>query len=185
MRRREASMWYRTGAQLSGGRLIKSLIVTAGFVGAFQTTASAAIQLSDRSRVMILSGYSADLTKQDLTVLHPALNLLLSALATDLNARFGASVEYLSERGLSQRLEYERLPNREAADIKEIFKRGRYTHLITGDVRLVGKTLEPQFAKESAGFITIRLGQLSVNGSITDMDVMPEKEVSTTKSNWQ
>jgi hypothetical protein len=131
--------------------------------------ASAAIYINRESKVLLLSGYSSDLTKRELPGTNdqgerPAINerleFLLRGLSEGLEEMFDASIEHLSERDLNARLDLQGLPKRSPRGspgaIRELLEVGKYTHLLVADV---------QMKTENSGSAWMQIARLSSDGS--------------------
>ena len=122
---------------------------------------NAAIYVTQDSRVIVLSGYSSDLTKRELPAINERVGFLLQGLSEGLAAMFGANVEHLSEKGLATRLERRGLAKGEAA-IKNFFRLEKYTHLLVADV---------QMSDEKHGSVSMQIFSLSPDdGSPVESD---------------
>src|SRR6266540_5517100 len=67
--------------------------------------ANAGIAIDNSSKVMVLYGYSMDLTKLELTSIHRILgSIVLPPFASDVKDALGADVEYVSDSILNVRL---------------------------------------------------------------------------------
>jgi hypothetical protein len=125
---------------------------------------NAAIYINQDSRVVILSGYSSDLTKQELPAINEQVEYLLQGLSEGLEDMFDANVEHLSEKGLATQLELRKLGKGEEA-IKEFLRIGKYTHLVVADVQRKG---------EKHGSVSMQIFTLPSDGT-------PTESVSTRK----
>jgi hypothetical protein len=132
-----------------------------------------AFYINSDSKVVIISGYSPDLTKQELTPIHNRLDFILQGLPVGLKNVYDASVEYLSERNLIRRLAFRQLPTGDAKGIRTLFEREKYTHLIVADVEM---------RDANAGSAFIHVARLSEDGSVTEWDETQERYLSVAQT---
>jgi hypothetical protein len=127
------------------------------------TAANGAIYITKQSKVIILSGYTLELTKQEVSQsLRSSLDSILQGLGRGLQDMFDARAEFFSERNLNRRLDLQQIPkgNSEEA-IRTLFKRGGYTHLIVTDI------------DENVGSASLQVAKLAENGSVSEWDPTP------------
>jgi hypothetical protein len=136
--------------------------------------ADADIQITSKSNVVLLSGYSIDLAKkQELTTLGASFNELLAALQGDLQDLFNANVEYLSERNLARLLDLQGIAQGSGEAIQRLFRNQKYTHLVVADVQMIGP---------EAGFVDLQVANLSTDGSVQEMQVIQTIKLTATMS---
>lgn len=125
--------------------------------------ANGAIYITKQSKVIILSGYSLELTKQEVPQpLRPRLDSILQGLGRGLQDMFDAKAEFFSERGLNRRFDLQQIPkgNPEEA-IRTLFKREGYTHLVVADI------------DENVGSASLQVAKLAEDGSVPELDPTP------------
>jgi hypothetical protein len=147
---------------------------TASFVALFVLSAMAsilpasnaakgAIYITKDSKVIILSGYSLELTKQEVPQpLRPLLDSILRGLGRGLQDMFYAKADFFSERNLNRQLDSQRISkgNPEEA-IRTLFKREGYTHLIVADL------------DENVASASLQVAKLDEDGSVPELDPTP------------
>ena len=127
------------------------------------TAANGAIYITKQSKVIILSGYSLELTKQEVPQsLRPSLDLILQGLGKGLQEMFEWKAEFFPERLLNRRLDSQGIPkgNPEEA-IRTLFKREGYTHLVVADI------------DENVGSASLQVAKLAEDGSAPEWDFTP------------
>ena len=141
--------------------LIASFIVY--WFASFASDADANIQITSKSNVVLLSGYSIDLAKkQQLTSVNGSFNELLAALPRDLQDLFNANVEYLSERHLARLLDLQGIAQGSPEALQRFFKSQKYTHLVLADVQMIGAEI---------GFVDLKVANLSPDGLVQEREV--------------
>src|SRR5438445_11170172 len=128
--------------------------------------ANGTIYIDKQSKVIILSGYSLDLKKQEVPqILRPRLDSILQGLGGGLQDMFDVKAEFFSERGLNRRLDLQQIPkgNPEEA-IRTLFKRENYTHLIVADIEMLDGNVGSAF---------VQVAKLAEDGSVTELDTTP------------
>ena len=126
--------------------------------------ANGAIYINKQSKVIILSGYSLDLKKQEVPQI-PRLDSILQGLGRGLQDRFDAKAEFFSERGLNRRLELQKIPKGDPEEaIRTLFKRERYTHLVVADIEMLDGNVGSAF---------VQVAKLAEDGSVTEWDTAP------------
>jgi hypothetical protein len=149
---------------------VKCLIVFSViyWLASFSSAADADIQISSKSSVVILSGYSIDLEKkQELTTV--GVSELLAALQGDLCDLFNANVQYLSERDLARLLEMQGIAQGSPGAIQKLFKHQKYTHLVVADVK-----------GSESGIVDFQVANLVSDGSVQEMRLVQTVKLSTT-----
>jgi hypothetical protein len=128
--------------------------------------ANAAIYINKQSKVIILSGYSLDLTKQEVPQpLRPRLDAILQGLGRGLELMFDAKAEFFSERKLNWRLDLQKIPKGNTAEaLKTLFEREGYTHLVVADI---------ETADGNVGSAFVQVAKLDEKGSVTERDPTP------------
>jgi hypothetical protein len=128
--------------------------------------ANGAIYINKQSKVIILSGYSLDLTKQEVPQsLRPRLDAILQGLGGGLQDMFDAKVEFFSERKLNWRLDLQKIPKGNTAEaLTTLFRREGYTHLVVADI----ETLDG-----NVGSAFVQVAKLAEDGSVTESDTTP------------
>src|SRR5262245_61597092 len=119
--------------------------------------ANGAIYINKQSKVIILSGYSLDLTRQEVPQpLRQRLDSILQRLKIGLKDMFEAEAEFFSERRLNSRLDYVyQIPRGNVEEaIRTLFKRENYTHLVVADVDANVGSVSVQVAKLEDGSTT-------------------------------
>jgi hypothetical protein len=138
------------------------------------TPASSAIYINKQSKVIILSGYSLDLMKQEVPqILRPRLDSILQGLGRGLEDMFDAKAEFFSERSLNRRLDLQQIPKGSPEAITTLFKREKYTHLVVADTEM----LDGNF-----GSVSVQVAKLSEDGSTTEWDMTPDTLLNPTES---
>ena len=150
--------------------LIASFIVY--WFASFASHADANIQITSKSNVVLLSGYSIDLAKkQELTSVSGFFNQLLAALPRDLEDLFNAHVEYLSERNLARLLDLQGIAQGSPEAIQKFFKSQQYTHLVVADVHMIGPEI---------GFVDLQVANLSPDGSVQEKEMQVIQTIKLT-----
>jgi hypothetical protein len=128
--------------------------------------ANGAIYINKQSKVIILSGYSLDLTKQEVPQpLRPRLDAILQGLGRGFEHMFDAKAEFFSERKLNWRLDLQKIPKGNTADaLTTLFERERYTHLVVADI---------ETADGNVGSAFVQVAKLDEKGSVTESDPAP------------
>jgi hypothetical protein len=116
---------------------------------------NAAIHVRRDSKVIILSGYSSDLKKRELTAINDRVDFLLQGLSEGLEAMFDADIEYLSEKDLDARLALHGIAKASETAVKDFLRIGKYTHLLVADV---------QMKSEKHGSASLQIVSLSSDG---------------------
>jgi hypothetical protein len=125
--------------------------------------ANGAIYINKQSKVIILSGYSLALTKQEVPQpLRPRLDSILNGLGKGLEVMFDAKAKFFPERNLNLWLDLQKIPkgNPEEA-IRTLFKREKYTHLVVADI------------DENVGSALLQVAKLAEDGSVLEPDITP------------
>jgi hypothetical protein len=150
--------WRRKITGLFGACVATTLLLISDQAGA-------GVHIRSESKVLILSGYSADLTKRELPAINERLGFLLQGLSEGLEAMFDANIETLSERDLNARLDLLRLEKGSPAGIRDFLRIEKYSHLIVADVQMKG---------ENRGSASIRVESLSPDGSTIESGATPK-----------
>jgi hypothetical protein len=132
--------------------------------------ANGAIYINKQSKVIILSGYSLDLTRQEVPQpLRQRLDSILQRLKIGLKDMFEAEAEFFSERRLNSRLDYVyQIPRGNVEEaIRTLFKRENYTHLVVADV------------DANVGSVSVQVAKLE-DGSTTEWEETQERTLSPT-----
>jgi hypothetical protein len=136
-------------------------LVLSAMASILPAAANGAIYITNQSKVIILSGYSLELTKQEVPqLLRPHLDSILQGLGRGLQDMFDAKADFFSELGLNRRLDLQQIPkgNPEEA-LRTLFKRGGYTHLVVADI--------------DGNVALLQVGKLAEDGSVLELDPTP------------
>jgi hypothetical protein len=137
-------------------------------------SANSAIYITKDSKVIILSGYSPDLMKQEVPqILRARLDPILQGLGRGLEDMFDAKAEFFSERNLNRRLDLQQISKGNPESIRTLFKREKYTHLVVADIEKLD---------ENVGSVSVQLAKLSEDGSPTEWDMTPDTFLNPTQS---
>jgi hypothetical protein len=134
------------------------------------TPAAAAISVDGQSRILILSGYSAELEKQELPPNDVPLNSVLQALQSDLQKLSPANADYFSESRLAQRLKLEGLATGDSTLIRKLFSKRGDNLLITTDIT---KTNDQGVVN-----VTVNFSRLLTDGSEAEREIIREQKLS-------
>jgi hypothetical protein len=136
--------------------------------------ANGAIYITKQSKVIILSGYSLELTKQDVPQpLRPRLESMLRGVATGLEDMFETKPAFFSERRLNSQLDALQIPRGNVEEaIRMLLKREKYTHLIVADIEM----LDVNVGSASA---SVRVAKLE-DGSVTEWEETQERTLRPT-----
>jgi hypothetical protein len=153
-------------------RLIASFLIC--WFASLASDAYADIQINSKSNLVLLSDYSIDLEKQELTPpVRASVIELFGALQADLQDMLGpnANVEYMPERSLAYHLDSQGLPKGSREAIQKLFESKKYTHLIAADVQVVGP---------ETSLVDLLVAKLFPDGSIGEKQVIRTIKMTTT-----